>query len=235
MSLLEKITQSLQALDYDFAHQERSLSELIQQYLLCIEKWNRIHNLTAIRDPQDMLYQHVMDSLAVLPHVRGPQIVDIGSGAGLPGIPIALARPDWGVMLVESNHKKASFLQQVKIELGLQNVAVMAKRSEDIRPDESVSIIITRAFSDLGEFIQLTQHLAGENNTNCRWVAMKANCSDAELKQIHAPFCIEKIVSLTVPGLDAARQLIIIKKLAQPQIKIHRSFDSTELIQELNP
>lgn len=181
---------------------------------MCIEKWNRIHNLTAIRNPQDMLYQHVMDSLAVLPHISGPQIVDVGSGAGLPGIPIALARPDWQVTLVESNQKKASFLQQVKIELALQNVEVMAKRSEDIRPDERVDTIITRAFSDLGEFIQLTQQLAVENNTNCRWVAMKANCPDNELKQIHAPFGIEKMVSLTVPGLDATRQLIIIKKLA---------------------
>ena len=214
MSLLEKITQSLQALDYDFVQQERSLPELIQQYLLCIEKWNRIHNLTAIRNPQDMLYQHVMDSLAVLPHIRGPQIIDIGSGAGLPGIPIALARPDWQVLLVESNQKKASFLQQVKIELALQNVEIMAKRSEDILPEKKVNTIITRAFSDLGEFIQLTQQLAVENSTNCRWVAMKANCSDGELKQIHAPFCIEKIVSLAVPGLDAVRQLIIIKKLA---------------------
>lgn len=216
MSLLEKITQSLQALDYDFLHQERSLPELIQQYLLRIEKWNRIHNLTAIRNPQDMLYQHVMDSLSVLSHIRGPQIIDIGSGAGLPGIPIALARPDWRVTLVESNQKKASFLQQVKIELALQNVTVMAKRSEDIRPNERVDTIITRAFSDLGEFIQLTRQLAVENNTNCRWVAMKANCSDGELKQVHAPFGIEKIVSLTVPGLDAARQLIIIKKTVAP-------------------
>nr|MBA3756435.1 class I SAM-dependent methyltransferase [Nitrosomonas sp.] len=96
----------------------------------------------------------------------------------------------------------------------LQNVEVMAKRSEDIPPDKRVNTIITRAFSDLGEFIQLTQQLTGEDNTDCRWIAMKANCPDGELKQIHAPFGIEKIVSLTVPGLDAARQLIIIKKLA---------------------
>lgn len=214
MSLLKEITQSLQTLDYDFVQQERSLPELIQQYLLRIEKWNRVHNLTAIRNLQDMLYQHVMDSLAVLPHICGPQIIDIGSGAGLPGIPIALARPDWRVALVESNQKKISFLQQVKIELALQNVEVIAKRSEDMPPDTRANTIVTRAFSDLGEFIQLTQQLARENNKNCRWVAMKAHCSESELKQIHPPFGIEKIVSLTVPGLNAARQLIIIKKLA---------------------
>ncbi|MDP2222812.1 16S rRNA (guanine(527)-N(7))-methyltransferase RsmG [Nitrosomonas sp.] len=213
MSLLQQITQSLRALDYDFAAQEKSLPGLIERYLLLIEKWNKIHNLTAIRNLQDMLYQHVMDSLAVLPHITGPQIIDVGSGAGLPGIPIALARPDWQVLLVESNQKKASFLQQIKIELALQNVAVIGQRIEDIRLDKKVNTIITRAFSGLGEFIDLSRQLAVDNDENCRWVAMKANCSESELKQIQAPFSIEKSVSLDVPGLDAARQLIIIKKL----------------------
>lgn len=212
MSLLQQITQSLQALDYDFAGQETLLPGLIERYLLLIEKWNKIHNLTAIRNLQDMLYQHVMDSLAVLPHINGPQIIDVGSGAGLPGIPIALARPDWQVSLVESNQKKASFLQQVKIELALQNVVVIGQRVEAIHSGKKANTIITRAFSELGEFVHLTRELVAENDTNCRWVAMKANCSDTELKQIQAPFCIEKNVSLVVPGLDAARQLIIIKK-----------------------
>ncbi|MBP6367382.1 MAG: 16S rRNA (guanine(527)-N(7))-methyltransferase RsmG [Nitrosomonas sp.] len=225
MSLLAQISQNLQALGYDFPQQTRLLDELIQQYLLRIEKWNKIHNLTAIRNPQDMLYQHVMDSLAVLPHIQGPNIIDVGSGAGLPGIPLALARPDWQVSLVESNQKKASFLQQVKIELALQNVTVIAKRIEDIHAEYTVDTIITRAFSDLGDFIQLTQSLMAENEGGGRWVAMKANCSDAELQQVRAPFSIENIVSLTVPGLNAARQLIIIKKLTTGN-KIYRSFDS---------
>ncbi len=213
MSLLQQITQSLRVLDYDLAAQEKLLPGLLERYLLLIEKWNKIHNLTAIRNLQDMLYQHVLDSLAVLPHINGPQIVDVGSGAGLPGIPIALARPDWQVLLVESNQKKASFLQQVKIELALQNVAVIGQRIEDIHSDKKVNTIITRAFSELGEFVNLTRQLAAENDVNCRWVAMKANCSESELKQIQPSFCIEKSISLAVPGLDAARQLIIIKKI----------------------
>lgn len=212
MSLLQQITQSLQTLDYDFTPLEKTLPELIARYLLLIEKWNRIHNLTAIRNPHHMLYQHVMDSLAVLPHISGPQIIDVGSGAGLPGIPIALARPDWQVLLVESNQKKASFLQQVKIELALQNVIVMVKRIEDVQSDTRINTIITRAFSELGNFLYLTRHLAMENNASSRWVAMKADCSEAELKQVQDPFAIEQIVALTVPGLDAARQLIIIRK-----------------------
>lgn len=211
MSLLQHVTQNLQALDYDFPQQE-TLSGLIERYLLLIEKWNKIHNLTAIRNPQDMLVQHVMDSLAVLPHISGPRIIDVGTGAGLPGIPLALARPDWQVTLVESNRKKAAFLQQVKIELALRNVAVAAKRIEDMGAGIKADTIITRAFSGLGEFIALTRQWATEENAHCRWAAMKANCSGDELKQIQEPFGIEKIVALAVPGLDAARQLILIKK-----------------------
>ncbi|WP_297325429.1 16S rRNA (guanine(527)-N(7))-methyltransferase RsmG [Nitrosomonas sp.] len=211
MSLLQEITQGLKALDYDFGAQEKLLPGLIERYVLLIQKWNKIHNLTAIRNPRDMLYQHVMDSLAVLPHIDGSHIIDVGSGAGLPGIPIALARPDWQVSLVESNQKKAAFLQQVKIELALHNVDVMAQRIEDIRVDKTVDTVITRAFSELGEFMALTRQWGTKENTDCRWVAMKADCSEKELKQVRDPFVIEKIVNLNVPGLDAARQLIIIK------------------------
>ena len=226
MSLLPQITRSLQALDIDVIAAPKQLAKSIEHYLLLIEKWNKIHNLTAIRNPHDMLVQHVLDSLAVLPHIHGPHIIDVGTGAGLPGIPVALARPDWQVTLVESNQKKTAFLQQVKIEMGLQNVEIMAQRVEDVRLAGKVDTVITRAFSELGEFIALTRHLPAENAANCRWVAMKANCAENELKQIRAPFGIEKIVALTVPGLDAARQLIIIKK---------SDFDSAPQMQESAP
>ncbi|MGZ0019888.1 16S rRNA (guanine(527)-N(7))-methyltransferase RsmG [Nitrosomonas sp. wSCUT-2] len=209
MSLLLQIEQSLQALDVRFGVESRQLAESIERYLLLIEKWNRVHNLTAIRDPRDMLIQHVLDSLVVLPHIHGPQIVDVGTGAGLPGIPIALARPDWQVTLVESNQKKTAFLQQAKIELKLHNVQIMAQRIEQVEA-KPVNTIISRAFSELGEFIALTRQWAAANS-DCRWVAMKAKCSDQERRQVQAPFAIENIVTLHVPGLDAMRQLIIIK------------------------
>ncbi|MBX9916915.1 MAG: 16S rRNA (guanine(527)-N(7))-methyltransferase RsmG [Nitrosomonas sp.] len=212
MSLLPQITRSLQALDIDVIAAPEQLAKSIEHFLLLIEKWNKIHNLTAIRNPHDMLTQHVADSLAVLPHIQGPHIIDVGTGAGLPGIPVALARPDWRVTLVESNQKKTAFLQQAKIEMGLQNVEIMTQRIEDVRPDGIVNTVISRAFSELGEFIALSQHLAGENAASCRWVAMKANCTEQERQQIRAPFTIERIVTLHVPGLDAARQLIIIKQ-----------------------
>lgn len=216
MSLLQHVTQSLLTLDCDFPSPHRPLPALLTQYLQLIEKWNRVYNLTAIRNPEDMLYQHVMDSLAVIPYINGPQIIDVGSGAGLPGIPLALVRPDWQILLIESNQKKASFLQQVKIELAMQNIEVLARRVEDIRPNIQVNTVIMRAFSELGNFIFLTRQLAAEKNTSCRWAAMKANCPDEELEQVSAPFTIEKIVALAVPGLNVQRQLIIIKRMTAP-------------------
>ncbi|MDE2388606.1 MAG: 16S rRNA (guanine(527)-N(7))-methyltransferase RsmG [Betaproteobacteria bacterium] len=212
MSLLPQIEPSLQALDVHFDVATAQLAQRIEQYLLLIEKWNKIHNLTAIRDPRAMLTQHVLDSLAVLPHIHGPHIVDVGTGAGLPGIPIALARPDWQITLVESNQKKTAFLQQVKIELALHNVEIMARRIEDVCLTGTVDAVITRAFSELGKFVALTRNLTAENDANRLWVAMKADCADSELKQITDPFYLEKIISLTVPGLDAARQLVIVKQ-----------------------
>jgi len=209
MSLLPQIEQSLRALDVRSGVESGQLAGSIERYLFLIEKWNRVHNLTAIRDPRDMLVQHVLDSLVVLPHIHGPQIVDVGTGAGLPGIPIALARPDWQVMLVESNQKKTAFLQQAKIELKLHNVQIMTQRVEQIEA-KPVNTIISRAFSELGEFIALTRQWAAANS-DCRWVAMKAKCTEQERRQVQAPFAIENIVTLHVPGLDAMRQLIIIK------------------------
>lgn len=210
MSLLPQIEQSLQALDAGFGVEAGQLAESIERYLLLIERWNRVHNLTAIRDPRDMLIQHVLDSLVVLPHIHGPQIVDVGTGAGLPGIPIALARPDWQVTLVESNQKKTAFLQQAKIELKLHNVQIMPQRIEQLEA-KPVNTIISRAFSELGEFIALTRQWAAVENAGCRWAAMKGNCTEQERRQVQAPFSIENTVMLRVPGLDAMRQLIIIK------------------------
>lgn len=209
MSLLPQIEQSLQVLDAGFGVETGQLAQSIERYLLLIEKWNRVHNLTAIRDPRDMLVQHVLDSLVVLPHIHGPQIVDVGTGAGLPGIPIALARPDWQVTLVESNQKKAAFLQQAKIELQLQNIQIMAQRIEQVEV-KPANTIISRAFSELGEFIALTRQWAAANR-DCRWAAMKGNCTEQERRQVQAPFVIENAVTLHVPGLDAMRQLIIIR------------------------
>ncbi len=213
MSFLQEIEHGLQTLGGHALPQPAAvLAQQIEQYLRLIERWNKIHNLTAIRDLHDMLYQHVLDSLVVLPHIQGPQIIDVGSGAGLPGIPLALARPDWNVTLIESNQKKTAFLQQVKIELKLQHVSIMSRRCEAVQLNGSLDTIISRAFSELGNFVALTAKLAMQGAENCQWVAMKAHCTQKELDQITPPFFIDRIVNLEVFGLNADRQLIIIKK-----------------------
>lgn len=177
-------------------------------YLSLIEKWSQVYNLTATREPEEMLKKHLLDSLSALPHVTGPYVIDIGSGAGLPGIPLALARPDWQVVLLESNHKKAAFLKQASIELALKNVEIAAVRVEDFRPDVLSNTVISRAFSDLGEFVRLAGKLCLKEG---RLIAMKGIYPHEELTQVPAGFAVEKILSVTVPGLEAERHLVMVR------------------------
>lgn len=182
------------------------------QYLVLIRKWNRVHNLTAVREPEIMLTRHLLDSLAVLPHITGPRIVDVGSGAGLPGIPLALVRPDWQVVLLESNHKKAVFLQQARIELQLENIEVATERVENFCPMAKFHTVISRGFSDLTDFVQLAGHLCTEDGNGGRLVAMKGVHPHEELAQIPPQFIVEKTLSVTVPGLEAQRHLVMLMR-----------------------
>jgi 16S rRNA (guanine527-N7)-methyltransferase len=179
-------------------------------YLSLIAKWNKVHNLTAIRDPDEMVTLHVLDSLSVLPHISGNRLLDVGSGAGLPGIPLALCMPELQVTVMDSSHKKASFMRQVKAELGIANLEVECGRVEDYRPERLFDMIISRAFSDLNQFITLTRHLGVEN---AQWLAMKGVHPYDELAQLN-PALIQQtpaVVPLKVPGLQAQRHLVFLK------------------------
>lgn len=189
---------------------ERSAVRLLQ-YLDLVEKWGKAYNLTAVRKPEAMLSRHLFDSLAVLPHIAGPRVADVGSGAGLPGIPLALVRPDWRVVLFESNQKKAVFLQQARIELGLKNVEVVAERVENFSPKEKFDTVISRAFSSLAVYVQLAGHLCKEDDKGGTIVAMKGTRLREELAQIPEQFVINKIFPVMVPGLNAKRYLVFIK------------------------
>lgn len=208
MNLAESLAAGTAALGFTFplATQARLL-----QYLALIRKWNQVHNLTAVREPEIMLTRHLLDSLAILPHIAGPRIVDVGSGAGLPGIPLALVQPDWQVVLLESNHKKAVFLQQARIELQLENVEVAAERAESFHPEAKFNTVISRAFSDLTDFIQLAGHLCAAEDSS-RLVAMKGVYPHEELAQIPPQFVVEKTLSITVPGLEAERHLVMLRR-----------------------
>jgi 16S rRNA (guanine527-N7)-methyltransferase len=206
MSLSASLAESMGTLGLDLSHEVRLR---LLEHLALVRKWNRVHNLTAIRDPEMMLIGHVLDSLAVVPYIAGPRITDIGSGAGFPGIPLALARPDWHVTLVESNHKKAAFLQQVRIDLRLKNVEVVNSRAEEFQVTDGFDTVISRAFASLADFAGLAGHLGIRPGS--RLVAMKGVYPHEELLQLPARFAVEKILPITVPGLTAERHLVIIK------------------------
>ena len=169
-------------------------------------KWNRIYNLTALRDPDQAVPHHLLDSLAILPHVGDGPLLDVGSGGGLPGIPLAIARPDLAITLVDTVQKKAAFLQQAAIELELKNVAVHHARVEEMRGQYAQ--ISSRAFAELARFVSLTRHLLAPGG---RWLAMKGALPDGEFKALPAGGEVAAIIPLAVPGLDAERHLIILK------------------------
>jgi len=177
-------------------------------YLALIEKWNKAYNLTAVREPAKMLTYHLLDSLSVLPYVRGARVLDVGTGAGLPGIPLALARPDWQITLLDASHKKATFLRQAAIELQLDNVDVVCERVEAWSPDGKFNTVISRAFSDLAEFLKLTGRLCESSGIV---IAMKGVYPHEELAQVPETFFLQDVVALQVPGLDAERHAALLQ------------------------
>jgi len=193
-------------LDLDGASQTKLLA-----YLALLEKWNRTYNLTAIRDPERMLTHHLLDALATLPHLpqtRTLRLIDVGSGGGLPGIPLAIARPDWQLTLLDSKHKKATFLRQVAAELNLPHVAVAASRVEDYSPEVPFDVAISRAFAELAPFVAAARHLVRAGGY---LVAMKGTYPREELVELPADVRVVASPALTVPGLDAARHLVIVQ------------------------
>ena len=181
----------------------------LDRYLALLAKWNRTYNLTAIRDPEQMVTHHVLDALAVLPHLPETQrlrVLDVGSGGGVPGLPLAIARPGWSVVLLDSNHKKGAFLQQAAIELALTNVEVVTARVEHYVPAAPFDVVISRAFSDLAAFAEVSaRHLAPGG----RLFAMKGVHPGEEIAQLPEGMRVIAAPALAVPGLDAQRHLVV--------------------------
>jgi 16S rRNA (guanine527-N7)-methyltransferase len=178
-------------------------------YLRLIEKWNKVHNLTAVREPEQMVVLHLLDSLAVLAHVAGAKtLVDVGAGAGLPGIPLAIARADLAVTLLDASHKKATFLRQAKAELDLVNVEVACERVEKWHPPSPFDIVVSRAFAELADFVEQAGHLVAPGGT---MLAMKGVHPFEEIAKLPATYRVENVVALRVPSLDAQRHLVLLK------------------------
>jgi 16S rRNA (guanine527-N7)-methyltransferase len=178
-------------------------------YLMLMQKWNKVHNLTAVRDADEMVLLHLLDSLVVLPFIDGKALLDVGSGAGLPGIPLAICLPDLKVTVIDSNNKKVSFMRQAKAELGIDNLEVLGGRVEEIAPNRKFDMVISRAFSDLDLFISLTHQLCEAQG---KWLAMKGVYPEAELAELekNTGITASKTEALKVPGLAAQRHLVFL-------------------------
>lgn len=190
-------------LEIDAAAREKLLS-----YLALIEKWNRVYNLTAVRESAQMVSAHLLDSLAASGHLTPGSVADVGSGAGLPGIPFALAWPQQQITLIESNHKKAAFLRQTAIELDLANAEVVCERVENWRPGHAFDVVISRAFSDLAEFVRLAGPLCSPAGT---LAGMKGIYPYEELAQLPPSVRLREVVPLKVPGIQAERHLVLLE------------------------
>ena len=183
----------------------RETQDKLLQYLSLLNKWNKVYNLTAVRDPLEMVTLHLLDSLSVLPHINSKNLLDVGSGGGLPGIVLAICLPNLQVTTIDAVQKKAIFMRQVKGELGLNNLEVVHARVENYQPSEKFEAIISRAFSEIALLIKLTQHLLAENG---KWLAMKGYVPHDELVGLTLK---NKIIPLQVAGLDAERHLLVLE------------------------
>ena len=199
-----------QQLDKGLAEMELAASQqqrrLLLDYLALLEKWNKAFNLTAVRDPGKMVSRQLLDSLSIQSLLRGDFVLDVGSGAGLPGIPLAILNPEKAFTLLDANSKKSRFLRQAKLELGLENIQVEQIRAEQLQPAQPYDTITSRAFAALPDMLRLTRHLLAPGGC---WVAMKGSVPDVELDALEQEYHCE-IYPLAVPGETGQRHGILL-------------------------
>ena len=200
----QQLAQGLAAmgLEVPAAAQEKLLA-----YAALLEKWNKTYSLTALRGADKAVSHHLLDSLAVLPHVPAGTLLDVGSGGGMPGIPLAIVLPELTVTLIDSNSKKTAFLRQAAIELRLSNVNVHCGRVEQYHPSLPFSAITSRAFAELADFVVLSRHLLAADGV---WLAMKGVRPEAEIAALPAGVRVRAVHPLQVPGVEGERHVVIL-------------------------
>jgi 16S rRNA (guanine527-N7)-methyltransferase len=187
---------------------------LFSQYLDMLERWNRAYNLTAIRDRQRMVTHHLLDSLAVSPFLSGPRLLDVGTGAGLPGIPLAILHADMEFVLLDSNGKKIRFLRQLVADLELANVTVIQQRAEQLVDKCGFDMVLSRAFATLTAMLGCTKHLLAPDG---QWLAMKGMYPTEEIADLHQGIDLQAVHRITVPGLMAERHVAIMRRVTNTQ------------------
>ena len=187
---------------------DENQQEKLIKYVELLNKWNKTYNLTAVRKPEQMVTRHLLDSLSICPYLRGKNILDVGTGAGLPGIPLAIVFPERQFTLLDSNNKKTRFVVQAVSELELSNVDVVQSRVEEYKPDASFDTITTRAYSAIGGMVEQTSHLMAKNGV---FLAMKGANPVAEIDELPSNYVVEESHIIKVPGLEEERHLLEIK------------------------
>lgn len=177
-------------------------------YVDMLHKWNKAYNLTSVRDPNEMLIRHILDSVVVAPHLVGARFIDVGTGPGLPGIPLSIVLPDAHFTLLDSLGKRVRFLRQVQHELGLTNITPVQSRVEDFPAEPPFDGVISRAFASLNDMVSWCHHLPGQGG---RFYALKGQLPDDEIEKLPAEFAVDAVVKLRVPQLDGERHLVMIK------------------------
>lgn len=206
MSLASGIADGAMAMGIDLAPE--AVARLVA-HLELVEKWNRVHNLTAVRETEQMVSLHALDSLSILPQVNGAgTLLDVGSGAGFPGIPLAIARPAMRVTLLDGSHKKSAFLQQARTELALDNVDIVCERVESWKPAALFDVVVSRAFADLADFVEQAKHLVAPGG---RLLAMKGLYPFEEIARVPATHRVAQVIELRVPRLDASRHVVLVE------------------------
>lgn len=177
----------------------------LRDYVHLLDKWNRVYNLTAVRDPTEMVTRHLLDSLAVLPYLRGTRVLDVGAGAGLPGIPLAIVSPEREFVLLDSNSKKTRFMQQAVAELGLINVQVVHERAENFCPPTLFDVVVSRAFASVADMLSgAGRHCAATGVI----LAMKGTDPSGELTELDTAYVVQQVHHYPVPGLDEERHVV---------------------------
>ena len=177
-------------------------------YVDMLHKWNKAYNLTSVRDPNEMLVRHILDSIVVAPSLKGERFIDVGTGPGLPGVPLSIVRPDAHFTLLDSLGKRVRFLRQVQHELALTNITPVQSRVEDFPAEPPFDGVISRAFASLTDMVTWCHHLPGDTG---RFYALKGQLPEDEIAQLPAPFSVESVVPLNVHQLEGESHLVIIE------------------------
>lgn len=185
-------------------------AEKLVGYVERIDKWNKAYNLTSVRDPEQMMVKHILDSIAVAPFIDGKRIIDVGTGPGLPGIPLSVMLPDSSFTLLDSLGKRVRFMKQCAFELGLNNVTPVHSRVEDHKPDQPYDIVLSRAFASLKDMLHWCEHLVDSSGV---FVALKGQFPQSEIDEVSDHFRIESVKALSVPDLEGERHLVNIRKV----------------------